>query len=295
MFDNFVLCDQANSSMYFKTIFFQSAKARAVLAEPLLHFALLAALIFGAQALRNPGSGAISRDIVVSPSDVERLRALAIKQFGVAPDQEQLRNLVRAQVREEVLYREALDNGLDRDDAVVRRRLVQKWEFLAQSDVRLPSDNEVLAYYLAHPQRYQLPPRMEFEHVLFKAGPGVAERAAAALKALSVGQNVSGEPSMLARRQTMMSQNEVARDFGAPFAGTLFAAQAGQWHGPIASILGLHLVRIVARQNGQREPFDAVRERVRADAGNARLQQARETAYAQARQRYRIRLPQEAQ
>ena len=43
-----------------------------------------------------------------------------------------MRGLVDARVREEILYREALTLGLERGDAIVKRRLAQKMEFLAE-------------------------------------------------------------------------------------------------------------------------------------------------------------------
>ncbi|MES2153374.1 MAG: peptidylprolyl isomerase [Pseudomonadota bacterium] len=269
-------------------------RLRPLLIEPIVHFAVLAAVIFAANAVFNPSSGASRREIVVGQDDLQRLRALAMKQFGQLPDPERLRQLVRAHVREEVLVREALADGLDRDDAVVRRRLVQKWEFLAQFEVRLPSDPEAQAYYLSHQHDYEIPERLSFEQVLINSGAGAAGQRAVALAALNAGREAGSEPSMLARTQTLQSRAEVSRDFGEPFASAVFAATSGKWQGPFQSALGMHFVRIVSRQPQRLAPFGAVRERARTDLANQDLQQARDAAYARARKRYRIVLPAEA-
>ncbi len=272
-------------------------RTRRMVAEPFVHFLLLGALIFGAHALFNPGNGAASHDIVVSAADMDRLRALAAKQFGNEPDAARLRELVRAFVREEVLYREALAQGLDGDDVVVRRRLVQKWEFLSQSNVQTPSEAEARAYHAAHAPNYTLPARHSFEHIVFSRDrhAGKADSLAAeALQALRGGKAVAGDASMLPRTLAQLTQAEVARDFGAEFAAALAAIPADGWHGPYPSPLGVHLVRISARHPAELESYDISKDRVVADLANARLQQARDSAYEQARQRYRISLPPEA-
>ena len=84
-------------------------------------------------------------------------------------------------VREEVLYREALALGLDRDDLVVRRRLVQKMEMLALRDGPGISESDLMDHYLAHRADYALPESVSFRHVFFSVAiRGAAAHAAAA-------------------------------------------------------------------------------------------------------------------
>src|SRR5262245_50985087 len=101
------------------------------LREPFLHFLMLGAALFALNAWREserPREG--PPRIAVTAAVIERLRAGYERQFGQPPDADELRGLVAAHIREEVLYREALELGLDRDDTIVRRRLAQKMEFL---------------------------------------------------------------------------------------------------------------------------------------------------------------------
>ena len=70
--------------------------------------------------------------------------------------------MVREFIREEVLYREGVALGLERDDVIVRRRIGQKMGFLI-GDLAVPSepDNETLAKYLeANRDKYREPPRL---------------------------------------------------------------------------------------------------------------------------------------
>jgi hypothetical protein len=102
--------------------------------EPLLHFLVLGALLYWAGTLPKK-AGLIPRQtrIEVPLSEVNRMREVWTMQWHRAPRPEELQILIDEYVREEVLYREAIAMGLDRNDGIVRRRLVQKMEFLGQS------------------------------------------------------------------------------------------------------------------------------------------------------------------
>ena len=260
--------------------------------EPLLHFLLAGAAIFAL-------SGWLGRDderqIEVSASDIDHLRALAAKQWGREPDAAQLDTLVQAHVREEVLVREAIAAGLDKDDVVVRRRLAQKMDFLAQEAVAEPSEEELRHFHREHSERYALSPTLSFTHLYFSRdgqGDPPASRAAEALKVLRSGGQAQGDRFMLPSTLSKQSRGDIARDFGEPFADAVIALVTGTWAGPIESAHGLHLVRVDTRQPGRAANFEEVRPRVRNDLINERIAAARDSAYAQARDRYAIRITQ---
>ena len=115
-----------------------------LLKEPFLHFLLLGAALFALNVWRQkqrPAENATPR-IEVTAAVVERLRSGYERQFHRTPDEDELRGLVTAHVREEVLCREALAMGLDRDDTIVRRRLAQKMEFLTDDIVGAAEPDE---------------------------------------------------------------------------------------------------------------------------------------------------------
>ena len=93
--------------------------------EPLLHFAALGTVIFTLNAWRQNArlTETSAARIEVPAAVIDRLRAGYERQFGQTPEAEELRGLVTAHSREEVLCHEALTLGLDRDDTIVRRRL----------------------------------------------------------------------------------------------------------------------------------------------------------------------------
>jgi peptidyl-prolyl cis-trans isomerase C len=262
---------------------------RRLCGEPLVQFLVLGGLIFAL-------NGYVAADrqayrIEVSQSDLARLRAQAFKQWGKEPDAVQLSGMLQDYIREEVLYRQALATGMDQDDVIVRRRLAQKMEFLAQADVREPSAEEILAFYQQHPERYGAPAEVAFKQVYLSQelrGAALAADAAQALAQLRGGQAVQGDNLLLPGEFAAQSQPLVARDFGDDFAAALFALPVGQWSGPLRSPYGLHLVW-VSQQAGERlQSFAAVRDKVRADLANQRLTEARDGAYQQLLSRYQV-------
>src|SRR5262249_58697264 len=95
------------------------------LREPLLHFLLAGLALFLVSRRLNPSP--VERDasnqIKLTEDDLRRLTTAWVAQGRPSPTPEQMRTLVEAKVREEVLYREALALGLDRNESVVKRRL----------------------------------------------------------------------------------------------------------------------------------------------------------------------------
>jgi hypothetical protein len=103
--------------------------------EPLLHFALLGAAIFVlAHHVEQVRQQTRSRIVVDQPLR-DRLSSLYRTQFGSAPTAAQLEVIVEDYIDDEVEYREALRLGLADDDEIIRRRLIQKLEFLQHDAV----------------------------------------------------------------------------------------------------------------------------------------------------------------
>ena len=263
---------------------------RWLVTEPLLHFIALGALIFGVYGAYAP-TDAANRRIEVSAQDLARLRQISIKQWAREPDARTMQDLVQSYVREEVLYREALASGMDRDDVIVRRRLTQKMEFLANQEVRAPSEAELHAYFDSHAQQFLQAAQVDFEQVYFSTANGKLSAETDARKALArlrAGYPVHGDNFMLPATVLQQDQQELQRDYGGDFAQALFAQPSGVWVGPIASAHGLHLVRVKQQYAAQGARFEDVRERVAADLTNAAVEKARTDAYQRLLARYTV-------
>ena len=98
------------------------------LREPLVHFLLLGAVIFGAfkfisRETIEPGK------ILITQGRIESLATAFSRTWRRPPTASELEGLLRDYVREEVFAREAVALGLDKDDTIIRRRLHQKLEW----------------------------------------------------------------------------------------------------------------------------------------------------------------------
>ena len=138
--------------------------------EPLLHFLVIGALVFIVfSVVNNEEISLDGKKIVVSAGDIERLNANWSKKWNRLPTEGELEGLVDSYIREEVYYREALALGLDQDDTILRRRLMQKMEFLSNdlAELNTPDQAALNAYFLEHKDKYELPARVSFTHIYF--------------------------------------------------------------------------------------------------------------------------------
>lgn len=264
---------------------------RRIVTEPLLWFLAAGALLFALDARRSDGG---SDRIVVTREDQAHLADMWQAQTRRAPSRKELDMLIEQYIREEVLVREALRMGLDADDVIIRRRLVQKLEFLAGdlATAADPSDEELAEYFAENESRYREPERRSFAHVYFSADArGDAKNDAVLVQASLNDQNwrASGDPFMLRRNYADLSERQTSDLFGADFARAVFALPVGQgWQGPIRSSYGWHLVRV----DGAREAFtpalEGVRRRVLEDWRSQQRREAQDAWYQALRDGYQI-------
>ncbi len=270
---------------------------KAAAREPLLHFVLLGAAIFATSETIEHFT--TQYRVVVTPERIQQLRDTYALQYGTAPTAGQLQNLVNGYVKEEIEYRESLLLGLDRDDEIVRRRLVQKYEFLQQDLASLddPSDQTLRAYYAAHPDAYGQPATRSFTQVYFspdKGGEAAAEsRAQVELKKLNA-LNLARAPDDgdAFPGPTDLSDLDAAdteRLFGtSDLSRAVFTARQGQWAGPFRSGFGWHLIRITGETAQSVAPYDQVASRVRDDWRASQRDTLNTKTFATLKARYNV-------
>ena len=276
----------------------RSDRASRRLRDPLVLFLLLGVGVFALDHWLEGGAEE-SRVIEVTGDQVERLRARSAAQWGRPPTGPELQALIEGAVDEEILYREAQRLGLDREDAIVRRRLAQKLTFVLEDDGdrAAPSADEVERYYARHAERYRRPPRTTFDHVFLSADRRTdpAGDAAALLGDIGAGGSGGwkrlGDPFMLARTYADRTDPEIAGLFGTGFAEAVSALPTGDWKGPIESTYGMHLVRVRDRTPSRAPRLDELRDRVVADLREERRREQGRAAYRALRDDYEVRLP----
>jgi peptidyl-prolyl cis-trans isomerase C len=269
-----------------------------LLAEPLLHFLLIGAALFGLQALLQPRQPEVpsARRIVISQGDIARLRLTWQMQWQRPPTAEEWQGLLEAHIREEVLYREALSWGLDRDDTIVRRRLAQKFEFLTQDLAvwRPPTDAELASFFVQHRGRYRVAARLSFSHVYFnpdRRGPAIEQdEALARLRAEAAHEAAAelGDPFLLDHELQQKTTDEVEQMFGRTFAEAVVQVALGTWQGPVTSGYGWHLVKVDERVAARLLELSEVQDQVRRDWADAQRRMANEAVFARVRARYEV-------
>ena len=121
--------------------------------EPLLHFLIIGAMIFVLFSIVNKEEDTVSGNkIVVSTAEIERLSNNWSRKWNRPPTEAELKGLVDSYIKEEVYYREALALALDQNDTVLRRRLMQKMEFLSNdiAELNTPDESALNQYFIGH-------------------------------------------------------------------------------------------------------------------------------------------------
>ncbi len=276
-----------------------SSMPRSLLREPLVHFLLLGAALFLVDAwLRPLAPSAQGGEIVVSEARIRSLAQNFRRTWQRPPTRAELDGLIQDFVREEVLYREALALGLDRDDTIVRRRLRQKMEFVSDEAAALvkPTDEELAAYLAAHAEAFRVEPRATFTQVFLDPRRRAKTLEADAKRLLAeLNGGDSAAPAkrsdgllLLEPRYENASQSELAKLFGAEFAAALFEQKTGSWVGPIPSGYGVHLVRVERMTPGGVAALEDVRPLVEREWANAKRKELSEAFYARLREKHKV-------
>ena len=261
-----------------RTVAAAALRLRTLAREPFFHFVALGLLIFLVRGLFD-GTPEQYR-ITVGPEDVRRIATGYEWQFGRPPTAGELSHLVERHIEEEILYREGVAMGLDVGDEIVRRRVVQKLQFL-QEDVALPpepDDAALQAFHAQHTERYGEPARVTLRHLYFSpdSGGSGAARARAAEAATGLRDKPDGatvdeppagaDPFPGRDRYVALDGPGLSRAFGhSELSSAVFELPPGAWHGPLRSGYGWHLVYVERIDPGRERPLAEVREEVRAD------------------------------
>lgn len=268
--------------------------------EPLVHFLALGAglfLLYG--AVRTPERE--DSVIELTAGDIEQLVRTFEGTFVRPPTATELEGLIEERIQEEVLYREALAMGLDRDDGAIRRRLRQKVEFVFNDIAGLvdPTEADLQAYLDDHEETYRHPSRVSFRQIYLNqdrrgdAALADAERLLAKLQedpqiADAGDSGRLGDPLPLPNDYESVSETELVKLFGRDFPKGLEELPLGRWAGPVRSGYGLHLIRIRERVPGEVPAFEEVRKVVRRDWSAENRRKSARAFYEGLRKRYTV-------
>jgi hypothetical protein len=251
-----------------------TGRVRTILREPISYFLILGLVLYLSYGWLNPDYTTNSRVISVDRDSLMRFIQFRTQSFtdnaGEKLDSlssDALADIIRQYIQEEALYRQAMAYGMAKDDYVIKRRMVQKMEFLAEGTrpaVTSLTTSELEAYYEEHREGYKLPAAVTFTHVFFSAerhGDAVDKLAKETLGILSENRvRFDQAPNYGDRFPYQLNyvertQEEVASHFGEEMAQAVFRLQPekARWQGPIRSEFGVHLV-LLTRAEAARIP-----------------------------------------
>ncbi|XXT23218.1 hypothetical protein WME94_16925 [Sorangium sp. So ce429] len=197
-----------------------------LLREPVIHFLFIGALLFLAHRLivGDP------RVVVVSAGLQADLERQLRDQTGRAPTEAELKAATDAWKRDEVLYREALREGLEQQDATVRTVLADKLRARAaqQMVARRPTDAELDAWLASHRSQYETPLRYDFQVVAFpRSDPGAEQQRSKYQLALADG----ADPRTLDRPIVggNLTRNDLADRFGPAVSESISSLPLATW------------------------------------------------------------------
>lgn len=269
------------------------------LRHPFTHIVLLGLLVAAAVLIaKGPPTGDVAKRVVITSGDLMQLRAGFMRTWQREPTPAELRGELERFVRQEILYREALARGYDRDDLVVRRAMQQKMEFLAaaQGSQEPPSEEEIEAFFALRRERYRLPAVVSFAQVYVSpdahADPTqVANDLLAGLQREDPGPETLveyGDPIMLPAYLRSQTEQDVRSTFGDDFAAAVVELEPGSWQGPIRSAYGLHLVKVTELEPSRIPEWSEVAPRVVSDMEYEARNASKEQLYQEIAQSYQV-------
>ena len=274
------------------------------LREPLIHFLLIGAVLFPAYGYMQRGRGGVesSKQIQLTVDDLAQLILIFQAQWRRDPTPDEISRLVESKIQEEVLYREGLAMGLDKDDTIIKRRMAQKLQFLAEdvATAHAPSTAELKAWYEKNRDKFALPSRVSFRHLYFspdRRGQHAREDAVNALSKLAGQPQDSklaasiADPFMFQDYYRDRAPDYLGKEFGPQFAQAVAKLAHGSWQGPIESGFGWHLVYVDTLIPGRVPAFEEIEPDVKTAWLGEQKAQEWEKAYKAMRAKYTVLLP----
>jgi hypothetical protein len=256
--------------------------------EPLLHFLLLGALLFGIDHVANRGSGDAS-EIVIGTEVDEEARQLFKATRNREPDAEELTALRKVWLDNEVLYREGLALQLDKGDTAIRERVIFKALSVVDTGTKLPPVDDTLlrGWFEKHREKYDEPARFDFQEAVLsgETGEAAVRTFVDALNAGAPGDAKAGLRVFKGRPHSNLLQS-----YGADFAKALESATPGQWLA-LQSREGWRAVRLDAAMPPRPGNFEVLRGVVMQDWTDTTMAEQRSAAVAALAKKYVIKVP----
>jgi len=233
------------------------------LQEPLLHFLVLGGLIFLFYAYVNDGFTQEEKKIIISQAKIDQLTYIWQKKHMRSPTKEERQEMIDGEIYAEVMSREAMKLGLDKEDGIIRRRLVQKMSFVSANLSALlePSDAELKKYLEVHQEEFMSERQISF---------------------------ILKNRVILEKTHTNMSDWEVSRSYGRAFTEKLFTLPVGVWSKDIDTAYGKVEVLVSDKKQAKTPPYATLKSRLKSAWQKEAQKKLEKNFYETLKKEYRI-------
>lgn len=224
--------------------------------EPLLWFLLAGLLVFAVDRYRS-GADGDSDVITVDAALREAIFTQQASLLGRPLTDSEKAQVIAKFVDEEVLVREAIRRGIDRNDGRIRQILLEKMSFLLGESPQPPDDEALQQWFEANRERYRMPEIRDFEHIYFEDASRIPDEQLSSLESGQTGGEL-GDRFWLGTRLEGYARPELESVLGTGFADSVFEAEAGEWFGPVESARGVHFVRVTSVRASRLPSFESI-------------------------------------
>ena len=229
------------------------------------------------------------KEIYISDQEIISLVNAWKSQVGRNPNDDEIARIINNLVEEEILYREALKLGLDKEDRIIKRRLAQKISFLKQeSNPSPPSNEDLINYYNENHDKYFIDSSYTFSHYFFSSENNSKKRSSKAYKDLLKNISINSDPFFLGKNFVDISQRKIKSEFGKDFALNFKDVEFDKWIGPIESPFGHHIIYVTNYTEGYIPDITNVLKQVEVDFLQSQRDVAIENYLNQIRSEYKI-------
>ena len=264
-----------------------SIRLQTALREPLLHFLILGAAVFGVDQWRNPDRES-SRDIVVTSQVQQEAKAIFESGMKREPKPEELKVLLDRWVDNEILYREGLQLGLDRGDSGIRDRVIFKAMSVTQAGIVLPEVDEagLKAWFESNRERYDTPARFDF---LEAAVPSDTKLEAMQRFAAALNSN-HDEPGIESSLRVFRDRprSNLLQSYGKDFTEAIEQLKPGQWQ-VLVSTDGPRVIRLESLKPAVQADFEAIKVKLYQDWKDDMTSQRSKALIREMGKKYKIR------
>jgi len=202
--------------------------------------------------------------IYISDSEVLNLLNIWENQTGRPPNANEIEMIVDSLIEEEILYQESLKLGLDKNDKIIKRRLIQKLEFFKEGEfIENFNEADLRKFYQDNLDIYKKNKRYSFQHIFLSKSEDNNERISMILRDLMNDiEFPQGDPFILGNSFVERNFLEIDSDFGKGFSDNFISLANKKWSGPFESTYGDHLIYILEVFPEEILPFEEVKQSV---------------------------------